>query len=254
MIDSHAHLDMPEFDGDRREVIDRALAGGLTAVITIGIDAASSQKAVELARENGALFATAGCHPHEAGSCGPPELDQLARIAGEPKVVAWGEIGLDYFRNYAPREDQQAVFDRQLELAADFGLPVIIHARDSHPDVLPRLARRGRGPRQGVIHCFSGNLELALEYIALGYFISIPGTVTYPKAADVREVAAGIPLERLLIETDAPYLAPVPKRGRRNEPLYVTYTAAEIARLRHLKPEQVASRTAENTVFLFGLP
>ena len=254
MIDSHAHLDMNEFDADRSEVIARALRGGLTHIITVGIDPESSRRALALAREHPAVFATAGCHPHHAGQCSASDLEALRALAGAPEVVAWGEIGLDFFRNYAPREDQIRVFEEQLALAAEVHLPVIVHDREAHREVLAALRRARVGERTGVVHCFSGDLDMAREVIDLGFFVSVPGTVTYPKAETVRSVAAAIPLERMLIETDAPFLAPVPRRGKRNEPVFVTHTAREIARLRGITVEEVARQTADNTIRLFGLP
>jgi TatD DNase family protein len=254
LIDSHAHLDMKDFDKDREAVIARAADAGVGRIITIGIDLASSRAALDIACRHPGIYSTVGYHPHDARECRPEYLDALAGMAGNPKVVAWGEIGLDFFRGYSPAEDQKAVFERQLEMARDAGLPVIIHDREAHREVFSALKRLGKGERKGVIHCFSGDLSLAEAFIDLGYCISIPGTVTYGKAADMREVAARIPLDRMLVETDAPFLAPVPMRGKRNEPSYVTYTVREIARLRDMDAEGVALATVRNAADLFRLP
>ncbi|SPD76036.1 Uncharacterized deoxyribonuclease YabD [uncultured Desulfobacterium sp.] len=253
LIDSHAHLDMVDFDKNRQDVIDRAIAGGLTGIITIGIDLGSSAKALELARQHDFIYAAAGYHPHNADKCEPKSLEKLGNLASDKLIVAWGEIGLDFYRGYSIRENQIRIFEQQLKIADDMELPVIIHDRDAHDDVLNILKRRGKGEGKGVIHCFSGDLDLAHEFMELGYYISIPGTVTYQNATKTKEVAAKIPMERMLIETDAPFLAPVPKRGKGNEPLFVVYTAREIARLRGIEFEEVATRTAQNAISLFGL-
>ena len=253
LIDSHAHLDIGDFDHDRTEVIERSVNGGLTNIITIGIDLDSSLSALALAQQYDFIYASVGFHPHNAHGINPGDLDSLARIASDNKIVAWGEIGLDFYRLHSPKDDQLRSFQQQLEKANDLNLPVIIHDRDAHDNVFEILKKMGKGERKGVIHCFSGDRDLAAAFIELGYYISIPGTVTYKKASRVRDVAFSIPMERMLIETDAPFLAPVPERGRRNEPLFVTYTAQEIARLRAIKFEEVARITAENARTLFGL-
>lgn len=253
LIDSHAHMDIQDFDDDRTEVFDRALKGGLTHIITIGIDLDSSRSALELARKYDFIFATVGYHPHNAKRCEPQWLDKLEQMASEPKVVAWGEIGLDYYRRYSSPKDQSRMFRRQLEIANDLNLPVIIHDREAHKDVFEILKEMGKGERRGVIHCFSGDRDMAYAFMKLGFYISLPGTVTYKKASQVRDVAASIPIEYMLIETDSPFLAPEPKRGKRNEPLFVTFTAQEIARIRDIEFEEVARRTSENAKVLFGL-
>lgn len=254
LIDSHAHLDMKDFDDDRVEVIERAMKGGVSKIITVGIDLDSSLGALELARKYNSIYATVGYHPHNAGECSPQALVELARIASDEKVVAWGEIGLDFFRRHSSPDEQLKAFSRQLEIANDLNLPVIIHDRDAHSEIFEILKKRGKGKRKGVIHCFSGDFDLAMALIELGYLISIPGTITYKKASSVKEVASNIPMEYMLVETDAPFLAPVPKRGKRNEPLFVTYTAQEIARIRNMKFEELARQTSENAKNLFGLP
>ena len=253
-IDTHAHLDMRDFSKDRQEVLRRARRGGVQAIITVGIDLSSSQKAIDIAHSNDTLFATVGYHPHHARESDPDSLERLCQWVSDPKVVAWGEIGLDFYRCYSPPEIQVEVFQQQLALAAHYALPVIIHDRDAHEEVFQSLKKMNGGKRKGVVHCFSGTYDLAMAFIEMGYYISIPGTVTYEKARIVHEVAARIPLERMLIETDAPYLAPVPKRGKRNEPLYVTFTAQRIADLRGMAVGDIGRRTSLNAIKLFRLP
>ena len=254
LIDSHAHLDMKDFDMDRDQVLERAQKGGLTHILTVGIDVKSSRSALELTRDHDFVYSSVGFHPHSAGEWDARGLDQLAQMASDPKVVAWGEIGLDFYRGYSSPEDQRTVFERQLALAQDLKLPIIVHDREAHSEILAALKKMGKGERKGVIHCFSGDRQLARALIDLGYYISIPGTVTYKKASAVREVASTIPLESMLVETDAPFLAPVPRRGKRNEPFFVTFTTQEIARLRNMKFEDLARATSKNAKTLFGLP
>jgi TatD DNase family protein len=253
LIDSHAHLDMRDFRGDLEEVLQRALNGGVTQIITVGIDTSSSVRALELANRYDFIFSSIGYHPHNALDADPGRLKELGRLAREEKVVAWGEIGLDFFRLLSPREKQIEVFERQVEMSAEFGLPIIVHDRDAHPEVLDILRKRSDKNNKGVIHCFSGDYELAMAFIDIGYYISIPGTVTYNNSIKVQDVACRVPIERLLIETDSPFLAPVPKRGKRNEPLFVNHTAASIAQLRGMDFEDLAFKTSENAKRLFGL-
>ena len=253
LIDSHCHLDMKDFDKDRTEVLERARKGGINHMITIGIDVKSSERALALARRYDDISATVGCHPHDADACRNADLEKLAEMALDPEVVAWGEIGLDYYRHYSETENQRKIFQAQLELAHTANLPVIIHDREAHEEVYALLKRMGKGDRKGVIHCFSGDKDLASAFIALGYYISIPGTVTYKNASLIKEVAAAIPLDRMLVETDAPFLAPAPRRGKRNEPALVIHTARKIAELRNISFETVAEQTLRNVEMLFGL-
>jgi len=253
LIDSHAHLDMKDFEADLDDVLKRAAQAGVGHIVSIGIDLKSSLDALHLARAHACVSCSVGCHPHHADQCQASDLDRLARLASASEVVAWGEIGLDQYRRYASPDAQLRVFRDQLRLAKDLRLPVIIHIREAHDVAYPLLKGMGKGEMLGVIHCFSGDMDLAVAYMALGYLISIPGTVTYKNAIQIKEVAASIPLERMLIETDSPYLAPVPRRGKRNEPAYVMETATEIARLRKTRWEEVARQTTENARVLFGL-
>ena len=254
LIDSHAHLDMEDFENDLQEVLDRALKGGITKIITIGIDLSSSLKSLELANRYDFIFSSLGYHPHNSDIMDADSLNTLSRLVSDPKIVAWGEIGLDFYRRYSHPDRQVEVFEQQLDMAVQFNLPVIIHSRQADHEVLDILKKRMHGKHRGVIHCFSGNYDLAMELIDMGYYISIPGTVTYKNALQVHDVASRIPLERMLIETDAPFLAPVPKRGKRNEPLFVTYTAQKIAQLRDIDFKEVAVNTSRNAELLFSLP
>lgn len=253
LTDSHAHLEMPEFDKDREQVLERATKGGVTRVITVGTDLQSSAESVKLAQDRDFVFSTVGCHPHNAKDCSEEDLAGLCRLATNPRVVAWGEIGLDFFKLYSPRETQLSIFEEQLDLASQYDLPVVIHDRDAHHEILSVLRKRQDSGRRGVIHCFSGNYSIALEFIALGFAISIPGTVTYKNAHDTQEVAARIPIEHLLVETDAPYLTPVPMRGKRNEPLFVIHTAEKVAELRGMDFQEFCRISNENTTRLFRL-
>lgn len=253
LIDSHAHLDMDEFSDDLESVIDRAVEGGIEKIITIGIDLESSVKALELANRYAFIYSTVGFHPHDADMVSDAHLDELKKLAKEDKVVAWGEIGLDFFRNRSQREKQIEVFSAQLEIAFDKNLPVIIHNRDADKEILDILKKNKNPQNKGVIHCFSGDYETALNFIDLGYYISIPGIVTFKNARQLKEVAVRIPLDRMLVETDSPFLAPVPNRGKRNEPLFVTYTARMIADLRNMDFGELAKITTENCKKLFNI-
>ena len=185
LIDSHAHLDMKDFDKDREKVLERAIEGGLSQIITVGIDFESSLIGLDLTRKYEFIYSSVGFHPHNADGCDLQALDQLAELASEPKVVAWGEIGLDFYRRYSSSDGQLEMFLRQLNLADDLNLPVIIHDREAHSDVLKILKRMGKGELKGVVHCFSGDIDLAMTLIDLGYYISIPGTVTYKNAFQI---------------------------------------------------------------------
>ncbi len=254
LVDSHAHLDMKDFERDREQVLDRALQGGITHIITVGIDLPSSLKALELANRYNFIFSSIGYHPHNANDIGAHKLKELGGLVSEQKIVAWGEIGLDFYRLHSPPKKQLEVFEKQLERAILFDSRDINHNREAHRESLAILKKMGNGRKKGVIHCFSGNYELAMKFIEMGYHISIPGTVTYKNAFEVQNVASRIPIEYMLVETDAPFLTPVPKRGKRNEPLFVTYTARKIAQLRNMDFQEFSSQTSENAIRLFNLP
>jgi TatD DNase family protein len=250
LIDSHAHLDSPKFDGDREAVVERAREAGLVAILNVGGDLASSRAAVALAERYGFIYAAVGVHPHDARTVTPAVLDDLRTLSRHPKVVAIGEIGLDYYRDLSPRPVQRQAFADQLALAAELGLPVIVHSREALDDVLAGLCG---WEDTGVLHSYSGGLERLEEVLELGFSIGISGPVTFPKAERLRAVAEAVPLERLLVETDCPYLTPVPYRGRRNEPAYVRYVAQAVARARGMEAEPLARATADNARCLFGI-
>ena len=260
LIDSHCHLQFPQFRHDRPQALERAWQAGLSAVVVVGTDAEDSRQAVALAESDERLFACVGCHPHSAAALDEAGRATLRSLASSPKAVAIGEIGLDFYRNLSPPDEQRAVFQEMLDLAGELGLPVVIHARQADEDtfaILSRWAsqvRRSEGRPLGVLHCFSGDLTLALRYHELGFLISLAGTVTYPNAGHLATVAGGLPPDTILVETDAPYLAPQGHRGRRNEPAYLKETVARIAELRGQSPQQVGERTAANAAALFGLP
>lgn len=253
LFDTHAHLDDSVFAGDLDKVLERAQAAGVVLILNAGFDLESSAAAVELAEKHREIYAAVGIHPHEAAGAGTDYLAELERLAAHPKVVAVGEIGLDYYRDLSPRRVQKKVFWEQLELAKKLGKPVIIHDRDAHGDVMDILRRWAPGLAGGVMHCYSGSWEMAREVISLGFYISLAGPVTYPNAVRLKDIAARLPEERLLVETDAPYLAPQAFRGKRNEPALVVHTVEEIARLRKKDPKYIAEITSENGRRLFGI-
>jgi TatD DNase family protein len=251
-VDSHAHLEMEAFDGDREAVLDRAAAAGLTAIITVGTTLPDCEKAVALAGLHPAVYAAVGIHPHEVKGVDTATYDALTVLARREKVVAIGEIGLDFFYNHSPRDSQLQHFAAQLDLAEELNLPVIIHDREAHAETLDMLRHR-KGKLRGVLHCFSGDSAMARECLELGFYLSVAGPVTYPKAERLRQVVRDLPLERLLIETDAPYLAPQRYRGKRNEPAYVVETARVIAEIRGLPAPELERLTAVNARTLFNI-
>ena len=261
LVDSHCHLQDSQFESDRDDVLDRARQAGVSAFVVIGTDLDSSWRAVDLADSHSDVYAAVGVHPHDAKDLDDRTLGALERLADSPKVVAIGEIGLDYYRKLSPPEVQIDAFHRQLDLARRRSLPVVIHSREADVetyDVIASYEERAlpdwpKDRPLGVMHCFAGDLMLALRYIQIGFMISIPGTCTYPKADRVGAVAGGIPLRWMAVETDAPYLPPQSHRGRRNEPAYLPDTVARIAELRGDSVQTVAERTAIATAWLFGL-
>ncbi|MBW2560469.1 MAG: TatD family hydrolase [Deltaproteobacteria bacterium] len=252
LVDSHAHLEMDEFDGDREAVIQRAQEGGVDCIVTVGLNLEDSRKAVALAEKYDMIYASVGVHPHDVESIDETTYDLLRELSGSDKVVAYGEIGLDFFRNLLPRGLQIRRFGEQLELAAQLALPVIIHDREAHKETVEMLQGQ-RNDRRGVIHCFSGDYDMAARCLDMGFYISIPGTITYKKSDLLREVVRKIPLDRLLVETDCPFLSPEPKRGKRNEPAYVAYTARRIAQIKALPFEEVERVTSGNARDVFGM-
>ena len=251
LIDSHAHLEMKEFDSDREEVIKRAGEAGVDFIITVGTNLALSRKAVALAQGLENIYATIGIHPHDAAKTDKTTCESLKELAHKQKIVAYGEIGLDFFRNISSREKQIEVFGLQLELAQELNLPVIIHDREAHEQTLKMV--KASSVRRGVFHCFSGDYAMAKQCIDLGFYISIPGVVTFDRAKTIQDVAERVPLASLLLETDAPYLAPVPHRGKRNEPSFIIHTAKKVAEIKKAPWEEVARITADNTMNLFGI-
>ncbi len=253
LVDTHCHLDF--IRESPQAVLNRALEAGVRSLINPGADLKSSQAALDLAERFDGVYAAVGVHPHGAKTLDDAALDELRRLAQHPKVVAIGEIGLDYYRDRSPRPVQRRAFERQLDLAGELGLPVIVHDRDAHQHVMSGLRRwtsvwRGEGGR-GVLHAFSGDVELARKAIRMGFYLGIAGPVTFKNAARLHQVARQIDLNWLLVETDAPYMTPVPHRGKRNEPAYVRFTAEAIARLRGEDVEHVARQTTQNAHRLF---
>ena len=253
LVDTHCHLEMGHYEEDRQAVIDRALSGGVGQLITIGIDLESSRQAISLAESDSRIFATVGVHPHHVAGLGDEEYRQLRELAVHPRVVGFGEIGIDLVKDYAPPSVQEEHFRCQLELARELELPVVIHDREAHGQVMAALTELGPFPAGGVMHCFSGDVRLARQVVELGFYVSIPGVVTFNKAEDLQETVRELPLSSLLLETDAPYLAPVPKRGKRNEPLFTLYTARKVAELKGVSLDEVARSTTANAARLFGL-
>ncbi len=249
MIDTHCHLEMKQFDEDREAVIERARAAGVECIITIASDLDGCEGAVQLAERHDFIYASVGLHPHDAKDMSDAALARIRELSLSGKVVAIGEIGLDYYYDLSPRDVQRNVFARQLAFAKVRGLPVIVHSRDAEEDTLRIL--EASGVRKGVMHCFSGDVAMAKRAMSLGFHISIAGPVTFRNAPALKEVAAMVPDDLLLIETDAPYLAPEPLRGKRNEPAYLVHTAKQIAELRGITLEDIDRITTLNAKLLF---
>ena len=253
LFDSHCHVDEPKFDGDREDVLLRMREAGVTRYAVIGSDMASSRHAADYAAAHEGCWAAVGIHPHEASGYREGDLDRLAAWAREEKVVAIGEIGLDFYYDHSPRDAQRQVCELQMELAYELDMPVAYHVRDAHQDMIDLMKKHRNHLSGGIIHCFSGSWEIAKEYLKLGYFISFAGPVTFKKAPKLQEAAVNVPLDCLLIETDSPYLAPEPVRGRRNEPTNVRYVAEKIAALRGMSLEELAEVTTENALRAYGI-
>lgn len=252
LIDSHAHLDGEKFAGDREAVLQRARDAGVVAVLTIGVDLASSERAVALASAHDELYATVGVHPHDAAKFDDADWPKLEALWRHPRVRGVGETGLDYFYDFSPRERQQGLFRRQLEVAGTVGHPVVIHIRDAYDDAFELIAAVGL-PAGGVVHCFTAGPAECERALALGLYVSIPGVVTFKNGESIRAALPLIPDDRLLIETDSPYLAPTPHRGRRNEPAFVVETARRVAEVRGQTLAEIADLTRANACRLFGL-
>jgi len=261
-VDSHAHLEMEQFNADRPAVLQRAKEAGIETILAIGSGTGpgSLDCAIQLAEQHEFIYATIGIHPHEARLASEADFEEMARLAKRSKVIAWGEIGLDYFYDHSPRDVQQRVFLKQLQLAQSAKLPIVIHCRpsdhseDAWQDCLNLLhehwAPSGLG---GILHCFTGSWGHAQAGLDMGFMISFAGNVTFPKAQQIREAAKQAPLDRMLIETDSPFLAPVPHRGKRNEPSFVREVARQLGELRGLSTEEIGLRTANNFYRFFSL-
>ncbi|KGF10848.1 hydrolase TatD [Tissierellia bacterium S5-A11] len=255
MIDSHVHLDDPRFKKDRDQIIQNFDRDGLELVVNIGADLESSRASVDLARKYDKVYAAVGIHPHDASSYSPEVEKELIDLAQDEKVLAIGEIGLDYYYDNSPRDIQKEVFEKQLDLAHRLGLPIVIHTREASKDTFDRIkAHMEKQPQDKVlIHCFSESLEMMREYVKLGCYIALGGAVTFKNARVPKEVALEVPLDRLLLETDCPYLTPEPLRGKRNEPAYVRYVGDFIANLRKINLDDLLDQTARNTKAFYGI-
>ena len=255
LIDSHAHLDDLRYDTDRDKVLQRAEAAGIEAIVTIGCDLATSQAAVALAQAHPNVFATIGVHPHEAKEIEEGWYESFRSLARQPKIVAYGEIGLDYHYDHSPREIQRERFREQIRLARELALPLIIHTREAQEDTVTILREEGAADVGGVFHCFSGDAWLAKDALDLGFYLSFSGVLTFKNATMLRDIAKTVPMDRLMVETDCPYLAPVPYRGKRNEPAYVQYVAETLADVRgNGSLESIARATVDNTKRIFRIP
>ena len=253
LFDTHAHLHFPEFAGDLDAVLARARAAGVRGMVTIGTDVATSRAAAALAAREPDVWAAVGIHPHEAADADEAALTEIESLASAPRVVAIGETGLDFFRDRSPREAQTRAFTAQVALARRLGKPVLVHCRDAHAETLALLAADGPLERGGIMHCFSGDVALARRCIELGLLVSLAGPVTYPKPGALPDVARAIPADRLVVETDCPFLPPQPYRGKRNEPAYLAITAARVAELRGEPLADLAGRMSDNARVLFRL-
>ena len=256
LVDTHCHLQLDDYKDDLYDVLKRAREVNVVRMIVVGFNLQTSRLAVEMASRFEGIYATVGVHPHDAKGFTERRIEELRELARSEKVVAIGEIGLDYYRNLSPREKQRYAFERQLELAGELGLPVVIHDRDAHEDVaitLERYVNVFKVNLSGVMHCFSGDWQFARRCLEVGFYISIAGPVTYPNSAELRRVASKVPEERLLVETDSPWLAPQHRRGKRNEPAWVKFVAKKVAELRRMPPGKLADITTQNAVNLFGI-
>lgn len=250
--DTHAHIDDPVYGDDFPELLSRLKSAGISRVTNVGYDLASSARSVKLAQEHDFIYAAIGVHPHNAEEATAETWDELLQLAKQAKVLAWGEIGLDYYRDLSPRSIQKEVFIHQIALANEAELPIVIHNRDAHQDVLNIV--KSHPPRYGgVFHCYSGSWEMAQILINLGFYLSFAGPVTYKNARHTVEVAQKMPLERMLVETDSPYLTPEPRRGKRNEPAYVCEVVKKLAEIKNLNYEDMARQTLKNAEYIFRL-
>jgi TatD DNase family protein len=253
LIDTHAHLEMPEFMKDLEAVIQRAKESGVEYIFTVGTEKKDWKRAVEIADSHPSIYAILGVHPHNAKEIDDQTYPMLRELCRNGKVKAYGEIGLDFFRNLSPRDLQLKRFREQIGLAKELGLPIVIHDREAHQETVEILKSERAKECGGIIHCFSGDYEMAKACMDMGFHISIPGSITFKNAEGFREIVRRIPLESLLVETDAPFLTPVPFRGKRNEPSYVRYTAQKVAEVKKISFEKVAEVTTENALRVYKL-
>jgi len=253
LTDTHTHLNAKQFDGDRQEVIERAVAAGVTRIVNVGFNRETIPSSVELAEKYDFIYTTVGWHPQDAVHMTAEDLDWIEQLCAHEKVVAIGEIGLDYYWDTSPKDVQMKVFREQIRLARRLGVPVVIHNRDAHQDVVQILREEKAADVGGIMHCFSGSWETAKQCLDMNFYISFGGPVTFKNAKQPKEVLAKVPLDRLLIETDSPYLTPHPYRGKRNESAYVRYVAEAAAEITGLTLEEVARVTTENAIRLLKL-
>src|SRR5689334_25080919 len=255
LIDSHAHIQGAEFAADREDVLARARAAGVSKLVVVGGagELASNEAAVALTASDAGLFATVGMHPHDAKDVSEDDLTRLRQLAADSKVVAVGETGLDFYYDHSPRDLQKKIFARFIHMARETTLPLIVHDRDAHAEIAALLRSEGGVARRGVIHCFTGDYAAAKMFLDLGFYLSFSGILTFKNAEPLRDAARKLPLDRLLVETDSPYLAPVPKRGKRNEPAFVLHVAETLAAVRNAGLADIADATRRNTEALFGI-
>lgn len=253
LFDTHVHLNARQFADDEEEVIGRALSEGVSHMVVVGFDKETIEGAIRIAEQHDFIYAAIGWHPVDAIDMKEEDLEWIEELASHPKVVALGEMGLDYYWDKSPKDIQKEVFRKQIRLAKKLKLPIIIHNREATQDIVDILKEEDAGEVGGIMHCFSGSLETAKECIAMNFYISFGGPVTFKNAKKPKEVAAELPLEKLLIETDCPYLTPHPYRGKRNEPAYVKLVAEQIAELKGIPFEEVARQTTENAKKVFGI-
>jgi TatD DNase family protein len=255
LIDSHAHIQGSEYAGEVESVVKRAREAGVEKIIVVGGagELSSNEAAVALAESHPALYATVGMHPHDAKDVGEEQLEKLQELTSKPKVVAVGETGLDFYYSHSPHDVQRNVFARFIRMARETDLPLVVHERDAFQDTAELLRSDGGGRVRGVIHCFTGDYGAARKYLDLGFYLSFTGIITFKNAQPLRDVVRKVPLESMFVETDSPYLTPVPHRGKRNEPAYVRFVAETVAKVKELSLEDIARVTTENVCRLFRI-
>ena len=255
LVDSHAHIQGNEYANEVDAIIERAREAGVEKIIAVGGagDMSSNTEAIALTDSFPNIYATVGMHPHDAKDVGEGELRELRTLTSHPKVIAVGETGLDYYYNHSPHDVQRRVFIHFIHMARETGLPMVVHERDAAKDAAELLRSEGAAKIRGVIHCFTGNYDAACDYLNLGFYLSFTGIITFKNAEALREVVRKVPLERMLVETDSPYLTPVPYRGKRNEPAYVRFVAETIAEIKGMALEEVARSTTRNVQDLFKI-